>query len=781
MKKYIQNKTSWIIALTMLFAISSCVEYEVDTPSIPYSNDESTITIAELITNYSNKVINTDQVIVGTVVGSNIDGNLYKNVYIQDDSQGIKLQLEVDMVDYFPMGRQIVIKAKDFYIENNKYGITLYGGYTNGKTVDINKTYFGADRPINYKEEIVDIQPKIVDLNTISSNNGNLSNPELVGTFVKFENIQFVKQDTGKVFASEDEISGNATSRTFRTCEHSSMELRTSPYADYSNEIVPAGIGSVSGILTYYGDGTYKKYQFYITEFDLMEVSDDNTLRCVEGVGTTPPLVDDVNQEFNGTKYDDVILDGWNNIDEIGSSKWFYNQFDANTYANLSVFKAGEERKAWLISPLLNVDAATNKIISFDSREEYVVGATLKVYVSSDYDGSKAPKEFTWTEINPTIGTGGSSSYGPWTNSGDFDISSYGNVVVAFVYEGEENGVRDGGYSIDNFKFNIEGSGGGGGEDEAGTKEDPYTVATALSNQGQTAKWVTGFIVGIYETKDAEGNSLDDYAPKFAAPFYTATNLLIAADANETDIKKCLIIQLPNNDIRASTNLVDNTSLLGSEIMYKGSLEVYFGESGLKSVNGYWLNGEGIDPDDAQSGEMEVLGTSKIVSGVNEEFGSSEENKNLVLDGWLNAKVKGDRFWIGKIFNTDYYTQMSGYNSLASELEGRLITPGVEITGSGKLSFKTAKSYHKHDGLSVYISSDFDGTNDKILTSSWTEITSEVTIASGADDDNAWISSGDYDLSSYSGETIYVMFKYEGNNTTETTTLRVDDVVVTAN
>jgi hypothetical protein len=93
---------------------------------------------------------------------------------------------------------------------------------------------------------------------------------------------------------------------------------------------------------------------------------------------------------------------------------------------------------------------------------------------------------------------------------------------------------------------------------------------------------------------------------------------------------------------------------------------------------------------------------------------------------------------------------------------------------SPKFTFESATAYWEHDGLTVYISTDFNGSN--ISGATWEELSCNL---AGEDDENYdWVDSGIIDLSGYSG-TGYVAFKYYGNgNTGLTTSYLIDNVLL---
>jgi len=317
--------------------------------------------------------------------------------------------------------------------------------------------------------------------------------------------------------------------------------------------------------------------------------------------------------------------------------------------------------------------------------------------------------------------------------------------------------------------------GGGGGTSEGtGTFDDPYNVAAAISNQGQNDVWVEGYIVGVYETIDNLGNNLTEFVPSFTSPYNTPYNMLIADSQTETDIANCMIIQLTSGEIRDVLNLVDNPSNQSKTVKVYGDLTSYFGDEGVKNTAGYWFEGDGINPE--EPADVVVIGTSTTVSSLNETFDGATANADFSTNGWLNANKQGERYWQGKEYNSNKYVQATAFGATSATMESWLVTPGVTLTTPKKLSFDSATGYYKHAGLTVWVSTNFDGNKDNLFTSTWTQVS--ATIAAGPSNGYSdFVNSGDIDLSSYSG-TIYVLFKYIGDNSTNTTTFQIDNVKI---
>ena len=129
---------------------------------------------------------------------------------------------------------------------------------------------------------------------------------------------------------------------------------------------------------------------------------------------------------------------------------------------------------------------------------------------------------------------------------------------------------------------------GGGEEPEVPTETQNYTVAEALAayvDGQQIPAIVTGYIVGTINGQAyTEGCNFSGVAE-------SATNLLIADNAEETNPANCMPVQLPKGDVRSALNLVDNPDNYKKQIKLTGSLEKYFNVAGLKSVTAYEFTG----------------------------------------------------------------------------------------------------------------------------------------------------------------------------------------------
>ncbi len=164
-----------------------------------------------------------------------------------------------------------------------------------------------------------------------------------------------------------------------------------------------------------------------------------------------------------------------------------------------------------------------------------------------------------------------------------------------------------------------------------------------------------------------------------------------------------------------------------------------------------------------------------VVGSLSEDFATGTNNTDITLTGWTNVAETGTRRWQSKLFSGNVYVQATAYNDTAPEMAAWLITPLLDITGPKTLSFETAKAFWTHDGLTVWISTDFACDP---LTATWEEI-STATLAGMPNADHEWIPSGDIDLSDFIGKKVAIGFKYEGGSSTGlTSSYRVDNVIL---
>ncbi len=219
-----------------------------------------------------------------------------------------------------------------------------------------------------------------------------------------------------------------------------SIILYTASAATFAGATMPAGAADWTGIATVFPSGN---------ELKLRNAND-----VTGGTNTGGNAL--IDQNFEGvTANADISIAGWQNLAETGGVKYQGKLFSNNKYAQVSAFSSGQATvTSWLVTPAFNLDNTTGELLTFKSKDGFNNGATLKVMISTNYDGGVTPWTATWTDLTATISSGTATGYAAsWVNSGDISLNSFAgaNVYIAFKYVGGDPGSTTT-YQIDDVK-----------------------------------------------------------------------------------------------------------------------------------------------------------------------------------------------------------------------------------------------------------------------------------------------------------------------------------------
>jgi len=150
-----------------------------------------------------------------------------------------------------------------------------------------------------------------------------------------------------------------------------------------------------------------------------------------------------------------ITLAGWVNSSEVGTVKWKSGTAGAsgtNPWAECSAFGTGQASvKSWLITPEIDLTQTTQEKLEFRGTGGFHNGATLRLFISNNYDGGATPWTATWTELNFNALPTQASGFAPFASSGLIDISSFdGTVRLGWVYEGGTGTNQTTTWEIDN-------------------------------------------------------------------------------------------------------------------------------------------------------------------------------------------------------------------------------------------------------------------------------------------------------------------------------------------
>ena len=394
--------------------------------------------------------ITSNIVVKGYVTSSDETGNFYKEFFIQDSpdnpTAAIKIALElVDSYNKYNIGREVYINLNGLYIGEVRSGdgVVTIGGAKNDdgdevENLSLNQVENQLFRASN-TETIVPLAVKFSEINESH-----------VGIFVQVENAQFPTNLAGKTFVDANDRFD--TQRTLQSCDgfgFTTFILETSAFASFKFATLPAGVGSVAGVVSKTFNGS-----------DLVLALNNNLDMDMNGSKCKPLDINDfsivVEEDFD-TSIDNSTFNfpGWTNFAAEGTELWSEQVFSGNGYAEFSSFRSGDDVNiGWLISSGIDMDAQTNEFLNFQIAQHHLDSEenTLEVFVSTDYDGTNVSAA-TWQQISANLPTQSDSWY-TFKDSGLVDLSSYiGTLYVGFKVTGSGNDqTLDGAYMLDDFK-----------------------------------------------------------------------------------------------------------------------------------------------------------------------------------------------------------------------------------------------------------------------------------------------------------------------------------------
>jgi hypothetical protein len=176
--------------------------------------------------------------------------------------------------------------------------------------------------------------------------------------------------------------------------------------------------------------------------------------------------------------------------------------------------------------------------------------------------------------------------------------------------------------------------------------------------------------------------------------------------------------------------------------------------------------GDDDDDDDPDPGEA--------VTHIDEDFQDYADHAVINQDGWTAFAEAGERNWICRTYQDNHYAQATAFNSSDAVNTMWMITPPIDIDAMTNpvFEFESAKAFYTHDGFSLYIATDFDGSD--VNGATWQTL--DARLVGQGDPDNTWIHSGYIDLSAYPG-VVHIAWRYEAAEPEgDTGTFRVDNV-----
>lgn len=385
--------------LLLAVTFSGCRK-EPDTPPLRTLPVGSVFNVKQLRGWYANEfsflphTFSGDSSVYAVVTADEVNGNLYKNVFVQDDSAAIQLRLQNSGGLY--VGDRIRIYLKGTVLSS-------YNGMLQLDSVDV-------DNNIVKQQTLVPITPLDVSVTDVT--------PAIQGQLVRLNEVEFIDSEAASMTWS-DPVGQTTQNRTLKDCSGNTVIVRTSGYANFAGQPLPQGKGSLVAVVGQFGS----TMQLYVRRMNEVQM---NGPRCS---GASLPLL---SKDFEDNS---ITSGGWTQQNVLASVPWTSFFFGGERFARITNFSSGVNTacETWYISPPVNLSGTTAPVLTFRTACNFS-GPDLETLVSMDYDGTSAPGTATWTPLSHPLSTGGYV----WVQSGELDLSPFigPSFHLAYRYTG---------------------------------------------------------------------------------------------------------------------------------------------------------------------------------------------------------------------------------------------------------------------------------------------------------------------------------------------------------
>lgn len=414
------------IAVLLLATVVSAVacKKEFDTPPERTLPVGQVLTVAQLRALYTGvpKRFGGDSSVYAVVTADEQNGNLYKNIYIQDHTGAIVMRLLNSGGLY--QGDSIRI-----YLPGTVLG--SYAGMLQLDSVDV-------DNNVVKQATLVQKQPETVTIAQIT--------PAMQGRLVRIEDVEFPVSEVGQTYA--DAVNQVTVNRTLTDCTND-LIVRTSGYANFAGRQLPTGSGSIVGVLGQFNSDM----QLFIRNINEVQLL-DNAARC-EPLPELCPAAPGVAENFSGaTDNVNLALTCWINTPQVGTRVWRGEDLSGELTAQATAFGSGNASDvAWLITPVVNYTPGMT--LSFRSQRGFGDPGheALSVFISTNYNISNLATA-NWSAV-PAAVAGSSVADQVWVSSGQVDLGTVlpagytGPFVIGFRYSGSDTNNQNTNIRID--------------------------------------------------------------------------------------------------------------------------------------------------------------------------------------------------------------------------------------------------------------------------------------------------------------------------------------------
>ena len=297
-----------IIALLMLGVFTSCLQEHEGPPLTEpkYTGAPANVTIAQLRERYGNITDNTlidiDFILRATVSANDISGNIFNQLYLQDETGGIIVNVaRSSLFSDFRVGQEVFIRLHGLYMITSGGGLQIGFDGTHANRIPWEVFDFFAFK--NGWPQANRVTPRLVTLDALDES--------MMATLVQLDNVFF--DGRGELTFGVPGSPGGVN-RTLRDANGNTLTVRNSNLSNFAANTLPDGAGTVVGMLSQFNNN----WQIFLRSIDDVKnfgqpipqepIDPDVTVFFKETFGTSVSSPWPTIAEYNGFDNTDVTF-----------------------------------------------------------------------------------------------------------------------------------------------------------------------------------------------------------------------------------------------------------------------------------------------------------------------------------------------------------------------------------------------------------------------------------------------------------------------------------------
>lgn len=664
------------IGMAMLAAVgmASC-QANMDAPEmeVPVATMTPNTTLSELKTLFGDQTAmicpmkdedsKMPYIIHGRVISSDASGNIYKSIVIQDETAALAISInQSSTYNDYRIGQEIVMDVTGLWIGQYR-GLIQLG--TLGTPYDglpqLNFMPWDEFLMHTQKNGLPDPTTRYVGMNDewpsdnvycIVTEIGKLPTSgedfrNIQSQLVEFRNVSFV--DGGnEIFAPYQE----SVSRTLRDANGAEIIVRNSGYSNFYNDTIPAGSGTVRGILSYYG-----------SDWQILLRTRDDVIFDSKGSKDDPYTVAEAIEK------QDQGYAGWMKGYIVGSVKGGVAEVTSNSDI---IFGADAEMDNNLVvGPAADCTDWTQCVAV-----QLPQGSDLRKY------GNLADNPAVYKKS--ILISGGFSKYlgmaGLTGNTGSADAFEIDGVVIDGPDVPGDNG--------------------------DGSKENPYSITQVMNSTADVeGVWIEGYVVGYVPDMQWSTAVFGNTPTEGSTNYSNATNCILSTvappNANSSNSVPAGLSNTGN--VRATLGISKNPSIYGKKVKVKGDVTKYFGVRGIKNISDFEVDGGGGEtPDNPPVTPPETGGdgTEANPYTVAQVMSSTSDSTGSWVVGYVVGYVSGMNWQETAVFGTTPTEGSTNYTNATNCILSDVDPAGANFDNSIPAGLKNTGTVRSTLGIS---------------------------------------------------------------------------------